>query len=215
MTVLAGPAGSQRNAKLGAGHSPPRSPPCEATPRRNSRPTSRCSASGNGWRRARPCRSGSELGGCRPTTVSLILSDSWRARAPLGLHGLSPARIPGLSGATLCAWDRESRSRAPAAQARRRSLPHWQDGWHCRTSSSTRSTTVPIGASHPQLERAAGRAAARTGQALDPQQLLLTFPGRAFLTWMEGHPEKALDHMRSFLADAQRRGDLQGVSVGQ
>jgi hypothetical protein len=61
----------------------------------------------------------------------------------------------------------------------------------------------------------AGRAAARTGQALDPQQLLLTIPGRAFLTWMEGRPEKALDHMRSFLADAQRRGDLQGVSVGQ
>src|SRR5262249_38516505 len=47
------------------------------------------------------------------------------------------------------------------------------------------------------------------------QQLLHSIPGRAFLTWMEGHPEKALDQMRSFVANAKQRGDLQGVSVGQ
>ena len=61
----------------------------------------------------------------------------------------------------------------------------------------------------------AGRDAARTGLGLDPQHLLLAMPGLAFLAWMEGSPEEAIDYQRRTLAAARQRGDLQGVAIGR
>jgi DNA-binding CsgD family transcriptional regulator/tetratricopeptide (TPR) repeat protein len=59
-----------------------------------------------------------------------------------------------------------------------------------------------------------GRIAARAGLALDPQGLLKGMPGTTLLTWMDGRPEEALGRLRAYVADARRRVDLQGVSMG-
>jgi DNA-binding CsgD family transcriptional regulator/tetratricopeptide (TPR) repeat protein len=58
-----------------------------------------------------------------------------------------------------------------------------------------------------------GRAAARTGLALDPQQLLKGMPGEALLSWLDGRPLDALQQLRRFVAGARGRGDLQGVGL--
>ncbi len=61
-----------------------------------------------------------------------------------------------------------------------------------------------------------GRVAARTALALDPSGQLKGMAGLgvAYLTWMEGRPLEALGYVRAHVADARRRDDLQGVSVG-
>jgi DNA-binding NarL/FixJ family response regulator len=60
----------------------------------------------------------------------------------------------------------------------------------------------------------AGRSAARTGLALDPDKRLNGAPVRALLDWMEGRFDKALHELRTFADGARRRGDAQGLTIG-
>jgi len=57
-----------------------------------------------------------------------------------------------------------------------------------------------------------GREAAWRARALDPQHRLTGYPGAAFLFWMEGEHEAALNEMNAFCAEARRRRDMQGLT---
>jgi DNA-binding CsgD family transcriptional regulator len=59
-----------------------------------------------------------------------------------------------------------------------------------------------------------GRAAARAGLALDPQEGLKGVAGRAVLAWMEGNYEDALTHFRAFGSDGRDRRDVQAMAYG-
>ena len=59
-----------------------------------------------------------------------------------------------------------------------------------------------------------GRTAARRAAEMDPDWQFQSQPGPAYLAWLEGRPEDALDVLRSYIAVSRERGDFQSLPYG-
>jgi DNA-binding NarL/FixJ family response regulator len=59
-----------------------------------------------------------------------------------------------------------------------------------------------------------GRIAARRAAEMDPEWQFHSLPGPAFLAWMEGQPEQALEDLRTYIAISRQRNDFQSLPTG-
>ena len=59
-----------------------------------------------------------------------------------------------------------------------------------------------------------GRSAARRAAETDPDWQFQSLPGPAFLNWMEGRPEQALDDLHTYIAISRQRNDFQSLPTG-